>query len=362
LLLLAGAPADPARLSAAPLVRLVRPGDDGVAPVPATAAASVETLVKPMVRLPLLRVLARALGVADTEPLPDPPTPERPLAGRRVLMVEDNAFNRDILRAMLHRLGIGVDEAVDGPEALECFRIGSPYDAVLMDLHLPGMDGFACARRLRELPNGAVLPILAVTANVLSTTAGECLAAGMNDHLAKPIEPETLRRALVGWILGPRPEAGFDGAGGMGGAQRAVLPGAADTPSPQPFDGLPGPLPGLDLAQAAIWSAGSAAALHQLLQRMDDEVGQSLQRIERLIAVGQLAGAAGLTHDLSGIAVTVGAVDLTRAARMLDVELRAGRAASPLARAALDQLGAQFALLGKARALLGQHLAQAAPH
>jgi HPt (histidine-containing phosphotransfer) domain-containing protein len=110
------------------------------------------------------------------------------------------------------------------------------------------------------------------------------------------------------------------------------------------------------MAQAAIWSAGSLAALHQLLQRMDDEVGQSPQHIEGLIACGQLAAAARLTHDLSGIAVTVGAIDLSRAARLLDVELRAGRTASPLARAALDQLGAQFELLAQARALLGQHL------
>jgi HPt (histidine-containing phosphotransfer) domain-containing protein len=124
----------------------------------------------------------------------------------------------------------------------------------------------------------------------------------------------------------------------------------------QPFAGLPGPLPGLDLTQAAIWTAGSAVALHRLLQRMDDEVGQSPQHIERLIAEGQLGAAASLTHDLSGIAVTVGAVDLTRAARLLDIELRAGRAGSPLARAALDQLGAQFALLGQARTLLGRHL------
>ena len=354
--LVAGVPLDPGQCAGVPLLRLVRPGhDDGQAPPdPAVVASTglIETSVKPMVRVPFVRLLARLLGVDQDADAPDQSTPERPLAGRRVLMVEDNAFNREVLRGMLRQLGIDVDEAVDSGEAIECFRFGSPYDAVLMDLHLPGMDGFACASLLRSLPDGADVPIIAVTANVLSTTAAQCQAAGMNGHLAKPIEPETLRRALMAFILGQAPADGVDTSG------RPDLHHLPDGVPASP-DSLPEHLPGLDLAQASIWSAGSAAALHQLLQRMHDEVGQSPQEIERLIADGQWRAAAGLTHDLSGIAVTVGAVELTRAARQLDGELRAGRPASGLALAARAQLRAQFALLAEARAVLGRQLDQA---
>ena len=369
--LVSGLPADtPLALLAVPIVHMVRPGDRALAaPWHAPASGVVETFVKPMVRAPFVRALARVLGQEDAEDGPDPPTAERPLAGRRVLMVEDNAFNREVLRAMLRRLGVDVDEAVDAADALECFDVGSPYDAVLMDLHLPGMDGFECARRLRKLPDGASVPIIAVTANVLPATPAECLAAGMNGHLAKPIEPDMLRRALMGFILGPAParEPGQADRAGSGAASPPAHPQGDKSPPDLPdppagFEALGAPLPGLDMAQAAIWSAGSLAMLHQLLQRLDDEVGQSPQHIERLVAVGQLAAAARLTHDLGGIAATVGAVELSRAARRLDVELRAGRAASPLARAALDHLHAQFPLLAQSREQLGRHLAWSASH
>lgn len=258
------------------------------------------------------------------------------LAGRRVLMVEDNEFNRQVLEGILQHFGIEVDVAVDGLDGVECFQMGSPYDAILMDVHLPGLDGFACTRAIRALPDGAQVPIIAVTANMLPTTAAECRAAGMNDYMVKPLEPEALHRLLSYWILRKNP----------------LPPVKTPLPATDLADALPAALPGIDLAKAAPWAHGSTRALAKLLARMLAHCGNDPQTLAQHILAGKLDAAAQLTHDLMGAAATVGASALVAAAQQLDHALRAGQPDSPPAQEALARITLEFAHLNAALRIL----------
>ncbi|MET3666314.1 PAS domain S-box-containing protein [Caulobacter sp. 1776] len=140
-------------------------------------------------------------------PLADLPAPEAedapPLnadAGVRLLLVEDNAVNRELIRTMLEPFGIGVETAHDGVAGVEAMRQGQ-YDLVLMDVQMPVMDGLTATREIRAMEGarGVATPIVAMTANVLPEQIATCLAAGMDDHLGKPINPTKLLEAVARW-------------------------------------------------------------------------------------------------------------------------------------------------------------------
>jgi signal transduction histidine kinase/CheY-like chemotaxis protein/HPt (histidine-containing phosphotransfer) domain-containing protein len=142
--------------------------------------------------------------------------------GQRVLLVEDNRLNQEVALHFLRRAGLEVDVASHGAEALE--RLAqAPYDVVLMDCQMPFMDGYEAARRIRAMPQFAQLPIIALTANALPGDRERSLAAGMNDHLSKPINANQLYQILERW-LAKRSEAeeqpparpAAEGPGGMG--------------------------------------------------------------------------------------------------------------------------------------------------
>lgn len=117
-----------------------------------------------------------------------------------VLVVEDNAINQLVTRGMLLKLGYQVRTADNGMEALEVLGRES-VDAILLDCQMPMMDGFATCRALRNLPDCADLPVLAITAHSHSGDRERCLAAGMSDYLAKPVKFDTLRALLHDWVL-----------------------------------------------------------------------------------------------------------------------------------------------------------------
>jgi len=151
--------------------------------------------------LPLPAVDVADLGGAD------PSGFDEPVAGARVLVVEDNAVNLLIVRAMLEGWGIEVVEAGDGQQALDAVargaREGEPFDAVLMDVQMPVMSGHDAARALRRRPEGAGLPIVALTAAALVSERDQALAAGMDAFLTKPIDAGQLRQTLAR-LLGGR--------------------------------------------------------------------------------------------------------------------------------------------------------------
>jgi len=127
----------------------------------------------------------------------------RQFAGARLLLAEDNPVNQMLVVELLDMVGLQVTTAVNGAEAVEQVR-KADFDLVLMDVHMPEMDGLIATRRIRQLPQGRDIPILAMTASVLQQEQAACYEAGMNAHLAKPIDPQALYAALLHWLSQPR--------------------------------------------------------------------------------------------------------------------------------------------------------------
>ena len=130
----------------------------------------------------------------------------REYRGRKVLVVEDEPLNREVIGDMLEELGLVVDAAINGNEALIKVR-QAHYDIVLMDMQLPELDGLDATRKLRAMPDGQDLAIIALTANAFDDDRERCLAAGMNDFIAKPFKPEKVFSKLVRWLGKPSADA-----------------------------------------------------------------------------------------------------------------------------------------------------------
>nr|WP_285903102.1 ATP-binding protein [Alkalimarinus sediminis] len=125
---------------------------------------------------------------------------DKPLLGLKLLVVEDNLVNQLIAEEVLNGFGAETVLAENGKIALEKLKREGPFAAVLMDIQMPVMDGYETTERIRENPAYKDLPIIAMTANAMSSDREQCLKAGMNDHLPKPFEPEEVARAIVKWI------------------------------------------------------------------------------------------------------------------------------------------------------------------
>jgi PAS domain S-box-containing protein len=157
------------------------------------------------------------LGAAGEERLADMAS----IRGARVLLVEDNDINQAVATHMLEEAGLAVEVAENGQVALDCLAQAS-YDLVLMDMQMPVMDGITATTAIRRTARLRGLPIVAVTANVMPQDRQRCMAAGMNDFLAKPIEPEQLNHVLRKWIR-PHPTMGRVGERVQGASATADL-------------------------------------------------------------------------------------------------------------------------------------------
>jgi len=133
---------------------------------------------------------------------PEPALPQlRGPGGRalRVLLADDNVINREVGVALLEELGLQVDTAVDGRDAVDQVA-ATAYDLVLMDMQMPRLDGLAATREIRASPTGASLPVVAMTANAFDHNRDACLAAGMNDFVSKPVDIWQLATTLARWL------------------------------------------------------------------------------------------------------------------------------------------------------------------
>ena len=160
---------------------------------------------KPMFKSSLISAFSRALGEKEEQAQPAAAV-EYDFSGKRVLLAEDNAINTEVAVMLLEARGFAVDTAENGLRALERFSKSEPgyYDAILMDIRMPLMDGLTAATNIRHLSNADAgsVPIIAMTANAFDDDIEKSKAAGMNAHLAKPIEPDRLYQTLYDFIFG----------------------------------------------------------------------------------------------------------------------------------------------------------------
>ncbi|HXU94778.1 MAG TPA: response regulator, partial [Gallionella sp.] len=227
-----------------------------------------------------------------------------------VLLVEDNAINRQLAMELLKQAGLVVSLANNGKEAVD-WVAREHFDAVLMDIHMPVMDGYEATRAIRQMPGLETLPIIAMTANAMAGDREKCLAAGMNDHVAKPIDPELLFAALNTWVSP---------------GQRALPAGMESEPvaSAVPDARLPQPdeLPGIDLNAALKGTGGNADLLQRILKNFLHDHGGDALALRKALREQDLEYALRIAHTLKGVAGVIGAYELRPAAIAMDAAIR----------------------------------------
>lgn len=236
------------------------------------------------------------------------------IRGARLLLVEDNELNQQVARELLEKFGFLVDIAQNGLTAIGMVEAGQ-YDAVLMDLHMPEMDGFEATKMIRAADWGKNVPIIALTAAALANEKQACLAAGMNDHVAKPLEPDQLAEVLLQWIrpVGRRPNS----SNGVFLSEQASLNYI-----------LPDSLPGFDLPAAVDRICGNRPLLAGLLVSFAGNLAADLDQYTALMDDGRLPEASRVVHRVRGTSGSLGAMDLYHAASLLEQELKAGSSVS----------------------------------
>ncbi len=278
-----------------------------------------EVLVKPLTPSSLFNGLLRHVGAADecavsaaaeTEPLDE----IGELVGARALLVEDNELNQEVAREFLKAFGLVVDIAEDGLAGVQKLR-EHRYDVVLMDMQMPVMDGLSATREIRRMPQFAELPIIAMTANAMAGDCERCLAAGMNDHIAKPIAPGELVAKLRHWVHRP-----------VAVAVPTALPAPA-VPLAQtgPYQGRLEDLPGIDIALGLSHVAGREALYRKVLRKFVDTQGGAPLALAGAIAGARWEEAERLAHTLKGVAAQIGAGALRELAEQLEMAIRARR-------------------------------------
>jgi len=225
------------------------------------------------------------------------------IQGARILVVEDNAINQQIIREVLEQAGLVVIVASNGKEGVQKVN-QEPFDAVLMDLQMPIMDGYALTRSIREDARFDGLPIIAMTAHVMVDEKEKCLAAGMNGHTPKPIDLRHLFALLRQWI---KP--------GVRQRVQQIRPELAEV------NCLPIMLPGIDVAACLRIIGGNQELLNTLLLDFRREFSGMAKRVRKLLDQGDIQEARQLTHRIKGTSGNLSVMALYDAASQLDEAL-----------------------------------------
>ncbi len=267
-------------------------------------------LVKPVSAALLRNAIQNALGltapVARAIPAPTVSS-HAALKGKRVLLVEDNEINQEIALEVLRQAGLDVMLADNGQQAVERVRENA-FDIVLMDMQMPVMDGISASREIRRDPQLESLPILAMTANVLDEDIQRCFDAGMNDHVAKPIDVEEMLSKLEMWIVG-------SGEGHDDHETRTIM-------LPARSGHLPSVMDGLDLDVALKNMVGNRALVRKLLIKFRETHAGAIERLRDALASEDSETAIRIAHTLKAVAGNIGAADLQRAAQRIESDLK----------------------------------------
>ena len=284
------------------------------------------------------------------------------LSGARILLVEDNLVNREVAVEALSMAGIEVQVAVDGQAAVDMVHAGPTFDAVLMDLQMPVMDGFQATQIIRRQYPMNALPIIAMTAGVLFKDRQRSLDVGMNDHVGKPVNLRNLMETLMKWVhpANPRPPAAASSHAG-------VLPemDLADAlwSDPERIE-----LPGIKVSKGLNRLGGNRKLYFKLLKSFAKAHEHSAAEILSALSEGDAKTLRRLAHTLKGVATTLGAEVLHEAATTLerdaaDGTLDAVRAAvEPLAQHLNEVLESIRTLLQSPRAAGGDEPAAVPQH
>ncbi len=255
------------------------------------------------------------------------------LAGYRILLVDDNAFNREVGFELIKLTGASVTLANDGQQAVDAV-VKEPYDAVLMDIQMPIMDGYTAAILIRE--QFKTLPIIALTAHAMQEERARVLEAGMSGFVTKPIQTKQLYDALINALKGATP------------IESPVM-SATNPQSPiiefvDADHDVPLSLPGFDVVNALERLAGDMNHYRRFLKLFRERNATMLEKLLAELEAGNIDTAKRLVHTLKGTAGTIGALDLQHAAQMYEIELKTLTITdSVLTSQLLNELKTQFA-------------------
>jgi len=283
----------------------------------AAQAGLDDVLIKPVNPSLLFESVMSLMGDVSR---PQRATPEAPvpsaalladIQGARILLVEDNDLNQEVALELLCDAGFRVELAENGEVALQKVKSNS-FDLVLMDMHMPVMDGETATREIRRLPAFDALPIVAMTANVQESDRQRCLDVGMNDHIAKPIDPDLLWQTLAKWIS-HQPGRTSVAGGHM-----------ADAALPEVDWQAPTDIAGLDTQAGLRRVLGKKALYLSMLQRF--VVGQKdlLADLQEALAQQDMVTAERLAHTAKGTAGSIGAHQVQALAADVEQAVRQG--------------------------------------
>ncbi|MBF0380736.1 MAG: PAS domain S-box protein [Magnetococcales bacterium] len=229
----------------------------------------------------------------------------RGILGAKILLVEDNKINQQVATELLEANGLLVTVANNGVEAVKQVKDDN-FEVILMDIQMPEMDGFTATKQIREMADCKNLPILAMTAHAMEGDREKSLAAGMDDHVTKPIDPDKLFEALVQWI--PAKDRGM--------FVKTDLP-----PKTAGDNNLPEKLPGIDLSIGLKHLSGNKTLLHKLLKEFYRDYSDIIDRINVSIK-DDPQSAQRIAHTLKGVAGSIGALSLQTSAMNLELTLK----------------------------------------
>jgi CheY-like chemotaxis protein len=229
------------------------------------------------------------------------------LEGIKILVVEDNVLNQEVVVEILQNRGASVTVAENGRVALDKLE-QEIFDMVLMDLQMPEMDGFEATRRIKAIPDYRALPVVVMSAAVMPEERARCRLAGADDFVAKPVDPSDLERVLVKWLKGLSVKED----------SHKVNLGSGVTNAVKLFD-----LPGFDIDRALRRVDGNVVLLRRLLVGFFDEYSNSPAQFDRLMQEQRYDEAAAMLHSIKGLAGHLGADSLSHAAAALEKDIHA---------------------------------------